>query len=244
MLFKQISIFILTLIVATSCGLKQPDESVLELLFGSAYVTSNIVDAEIFVDYDSTGKVTPDSIHNLPLGIHILHVFKDGYLSSPDSISFVAEYNKTFEANFTFQPIINPGTMFIDSEPEGAQIWIDSRFTGKFTPAYVTVCSGLKQVSLKKNDFDDFTFDPVIVAMSDTVQLNVALSVQAQVLIESFANSSCLPCTTTNRHLETFMSDFDETKSIFFKRTSNSFSTRQAINKITISRKHLGKKVV
>jgi len=209
---KNISIFILILIIATSCGLKQPDESVLKLLFGSAYVTSNLADAKIFVDYDSTGKVTPDSIQNLPIGTHVIHVFKDGYITSPDSVSFVAEYNKTFETNFSLQPINNPGTMFIDSEPEGAQIWIDSKFTGKFTPAYVTVCSGMKQVSLKKNDFNDFTFDPVNVATNDTVQLNVALSVQAQVLIESFANSSCLPCTTTNRHLETFMSAFDESK--------------------------------
>jgi len=212
MLYKKFFFFILIIIIIASCGIKQPDESVLELLFGSAYVTSNFSDAEIFVDYEPTGKVTPDSIHKLPIRTHIIHVFKDGYLTSPDSISFVAEYNKIFDANFTLQPFINPGTMFIDSEPEGAQIWIDSRFVGKFTPAYVTVCSGLKQVSLKKNDFDNFTFDPVNVAMNDTVQLNVALSVQAQVLIESFANSSCIPCTTANRNIETFMSEFDESK--------------------------------
>ena len=208
MLYKKISVFILIFFI--SCGLKQPDESILKLLFGSAYVTSNITDAEIFVDFDSTGKVTPDSILNLPLGTHVLHVFKDGYLSNPDYISFVAEYDETFNANFTFQPISNPGTMFINSNPNGAKIWVDSSFTGKTTPAYVIVTEGLRQVSLQKNDFEDFSFDPVNVALNDTISLNVSLSVQAQVLIESFANSSCLPCTTTNRLLETFMSDFDE----------------------------------
>ena len=210
MLYKKISILIL--IFVTSCGLKQPDESILKLLFGSAYVTSNIADAKIFIDYDSTGNVTPDSIHNLPLGTNILHVFKDGYFATPDSVSFVAEYDETFNANFTLQPITNPGTIFINSEPEGAKIWIDSSFAGKTTPAYVIVAEGLRQVSLKKNDFENFSFDPVNVALNDTVSLNVSLSVQAQVLIESFANSSCLPCTTTNRHLETFMSDYDENK--------------------------------
>ena len=212
MLYKNFTISLIILFSIVSCGLKQPDESITDLFWGSVYVNSNIADAKIFVDYDSTGKVTPDSVHNLPVGTHILHVFKDGYFSSPDSIAFVAEDQKTYNANFAFQQITDPGTIHVDSEPNGAQIWIDSRFAGKFTPAYVIVSSGSKQVSLKKNDFDDFSFEPVNIAINDTVLLNVSLSVQAQVLIESFANSSCLPCTTTNRHLETFMSNFDENK--------------------------------
>ena len=172
MFLKYFTVLFVYLFLLNSCGLKQPEYlSGSEILYGSVYVNSNIADAKIFVDYDSTGKVTPDSVHNLPVGSHVIHIFKYGYAAQPDSIVFVTENQKTFNANFILQQISNPGTIHIDSEPEGAQIWIDSNFAGKTTPAFVIVSSGLRQVILKKNDFEDFAFDPVNVAANDTVSL-------------------------------------------------------------------------
>ncbi|MCK5033804.1 MAG: PEGA domain-containing protein [Calditrichia bacterium] len=209
MFLKYFSALFVFVFLLNSCGLKQPDESLLKLYFGSAFVNSNFKDAKIFVDYDSTGKVTPDSVHNLPIGKHVIHVFKDGYIPSPDSIVFISEYQKTFNANFALQQITNPGTIFIDSNPQGAKIWIDSSFAGKTTPAYVVVSAGLRRVSLKKSGFELYE-DIINIAVNDTVLLDTNLVVMgAQVLIESFANSSCLPCTRTNTHLENFIASYN-----------------------------------
>ena len=79
MFLKYFSALFVFVFLLNSCGLKQPDESLLKLYFGSAFVNSNFNDAKIFVDYNSTGKVTPDSVHNLPVGSHVIHIFKYGY---------------------------------------------------------------------------------------------------------------------------------------------------------------------
>lgn len=209
MFIKSYFLLIVFLLV-TACGLQQPDESVVELYLGPVFVNSNINDAEIFIDYNSTGQMTPDSIQKVPIGEHILHVFKDGFTSIPDSVIIYMKYLGNASASFMLQPITDPATLFIDSNPQGAAIWVNKKFSGKSTPGFLSVNAGIKEISLKKNDFENYNFDPVNISAHDTVNLNVVLSAQPQVLIESFANSSCLPCTTTNAHLETFMSTYDE----------------------------------
>lgn len=200
-------IFLFLFFITTSCGLKQPEfisEPVLET--GSVFVNSNISGARIFVDYDSTGKVTPDTIQNLFTGSHVIQVFKDGYIADPDSITIEVTSESVASAIFSLEALTNQGKLFLKSYPPGAKILVDGSAVGKFTPDTLYLEEGNYQIQLYKNGFDSLSRGQVNVIANSLTLINENLVVEKQILIESFANSSCLPCTTTNTYLEDFIS--------------------------------------
>jgi outer membrane protein Omp28/PEGA domain-containing protein len=206
MLAKNLPLLVLSILVIASCGLKQPEfipET--EIPTGSIYVNSNITGARIFVNSDSTGKVTPDTIKNIPVGSVIVQVFKDGYLIAPDSISVDVNSDSIVTAMFSLEFITNQGKLFFNSMPDGAEILVNGSSVGKFTPDTVIVAAGIQHTALYKNGFDSLDLGDINVATNSLTLFDETLTVEKQVLIESFANSSCLPCTTTNSHLENFM---------------------------------------
>ena len=206
MFLKYLVTFILFVYLFTACGVKQPDfipET--EIPTGSVFVNSNIAEARIFVNSDSTGKVTPDTVKNIPVGPVVVQVFKDGYLIAPDSILVNVNTDSVVSASFSLEFITNQGKLFFNSTPDGAEILVDGNSVGKFTPDTVIVAAGMHQASLYKNGFDSLDLGNIDVATNSLTLFDETLIVEKQVLIESFANSSCLPCTTTNSHLENFM---------------------------------------
>ncbi len=203
---KKITVYFIFIAFVVSCGLKQPEfipEA--EIPVGSIYVTSNIPGARIYIDYDSTGKTTPDSLHNISVGIpHIIHTFIDGYESNPDFLVIDVEDKEVSNANFFFQQINDPGKIQFTSNPSGALIRVDGKFK-EHTPKLITVHSGFQKVTLEKNGFELF-LDSMDVIMNDTFLVDINLIVMgAQVLIESVANISCLPCVFTSANIENFM---------------------------------------
>ena len=205
MISKNFISFVLILLFITSCGLRQPEFiPQTEIPAGSIFVNSNIVGARIFINSDSTGKVTPDTIKNIPVGTVVVRVFKDGYLIAPDSITVDVNTDSIVAAFFSLEFITNQGKLFFNSTPVGAEILVDGNSVGKYTPDTVIVAAGIYQTELYKNGFDTLDLGNIDVATNSLTLFDETLVVEKQVLIESFANSSCLPCTTTNSHLENF----------------------------------------
>jgi hypothetical protein len=58
------------------CGTKNPEK---KTNLGKILVKSNIPQAEIFLDNISSGKVTPDTLFDVPAGSHEVKVEKYGY---------------------------------------------------------------------------------------------------------------------------------------------------------------------
>ena len=204
-------ISVLIFIIITACGLKQPEINPNnEFTVGSVYVNSSITGARIFVNSESTGKVTPDTIKNIPVGTAIIEVFKDGYLIDPDSIVVNVSSDSITTVFFALEYITNQGKLFINSTPTGAKIIVDDNSSGKFTPDTVIVAEGLHHIDLYKNGFDSLDIGQINVATNSLTQFDEILVVEKQVLIESFANSSCLPCTTTDAHLQDFVAAYNE----------------------------------
>jgi hypothetical protein len=205
MIIRYSFFILLILLFFTACGIKQPEfipET--DIPTGSIFVNSNIIGARIFINSDSTGKTTPDTIYNIPVGAVVVRVFKDGYLIAPDSISVDVNTDSIATAFFSLDFITNQGKLFFNSSPDGAEILVDGSSVGKFTPDTVVVAAGIYQAELYKNGFDTLDLGNIDVATNSLTLFDETLIVEKQVLIESFANSSCLPCTTTNSHLENF----------------------------------------
>jgi hypothetical protein len=60
--------------------------------------------------------------------------------------------------NDEVNPLKDKGTIFVDSNPEKAAIYIDGKSTGKFTPGVVEVIAGVHHGSVKKDGFADAKF--------------------------------------------------------------------------------------
>lgn len=55
----------------------------------------------------------------------------------------------------TTEPIDETGTIFVDSSPQGAEIWLDDVSTNEVTPATINADAGVRTVTLKKEGFED-----------------------------------------------------------------------------------------
>ena len=115
-------------------------------------------------------------------------------------------------AEFSLEYITNQGKVFINSSPSGAEIVVDNSTSGKYTPDTVIVAAGSHHFELYKNGFDSLEIGTIEVITNSLTLFDETLVVEKQVLIESFANSSCLPCTTTNALLENFIATHNSNK--------------------------------
>lgn len=74
-------------------------------------------------------------------------------------------------------PIDENGTIRIESEPAGAQIWLDNVNTGKVTPSTITsLQSGDHALTLKLGSLGDSTFAAVAIVNGETKTINAKLN--------------------------------------------------------------------
>jgi len=59
-------------------------------------------------------------------------------------------------------PLKDKGTIFVDSKPEEASIYVDGRNTSKLTPSAVEVVAGIHHVTLKKLGYRDYNFTDTV----------------------------------------------------------------------------------
>ncbi len=200
---NNITLVLTVMLLYSACGLKQPVASQ-QQQFGNVLVMSTPPGAEIFIDRQPTGKTTPDTLQNLPAGELVLRTFIDGYSAVQDSQLVTIGAGATVIAEFDLVEITDPAVLIVSSTPDAADILIDGKFSGKFTPDTLIVPAGERRVRLEKSSFSPYQFAPLQLVKNDTAELTVSLSVQSAVLVESFANNSCLPCTTSARLLLNF----------------------------------------
>lgn len=94
------------------------------------------------------------------------------------------------------------GTINIISNVAEAKIFLDGNDTGKLTPDTVTTTVGTHSIELRKDNYD-VTIKSVNVLKNSTVELSFDLyATDKLVLLEDFANVSCIPCVTSNKIIE------------------------------------------
>ncbi len=172
----SIGILVLLLWDIKGCSTKKltPPEK-----FGSIFVESSIPGANIILDNDATGKLTPDTLSNVKVGSHRIEVEMAGYLPSPNSVTIEVKADTTVEATFTLLNL-SYGSLSVSSNVSDAYIAIDNLSTDETTPFLFdhNITAGTHIVSVFK---DGYSNDPpakevVDISTADTVNLTFSLT--------------------------------------------------------------------
>jgi hypothetical protein len=119
-------------------------------------------------------------------------------------------------------PVTEYGTIKVTSNVPGAMIFLNGISTGKITPDTLIKETGSYQIKLVKTDFDTLVVD-VNVEKNKISEINEYLFASKKiVLIEDFANVSCVPCVTSNKILEHLVNnEFGTSKLVAIKYPTN-----------------------
>jgi hypothetical protein len=99
------------------------------------------------------------------------------------------------------EPVYSYGKVFVNSNISGAQIFVDNQNSGKVTPDTIETIIGSRQINLVKEGYTGSSLQ-VDVLKDSTISINIELeevTVNKIVLLEDFANVSCVPCVTSNK---------------------------------------------
>jgi hypothetical protein len=146
---KKLVLFIavLTFFVLNSC--KNNAISPVSDNIGSLLINSDPVGAAIYLQGDFTGKYTPDTLKNLEFGSYKI------------ILKFGIERDTTFKVNLSNTGInkisVNMtnelGSLFVNSDPQGAELFLNGTPCNKFTPDTIKYLKlGINSVTIIKNN--------------------------------------------------------------------------------------------
>ncbi len=206
MIFKLLYVSALILLIV-SCNTNPPTspENPLPQL-GKAFITADVSEAEIWLDNINTGKFTPDTVETT-VGTHTILLRKAGYLDATQVIAIIKD--SLISLHISLTELTETGKVYITSNAEGAQIFIDAVNSGKVTPDTIIATPGIHQISLQRAFFNSVT-QSVEVIKDSLIILDIALEeipLSNIVLLEDFANVSCNPCVISNKIIETLTNE-------------------------------------
>lgn len=105
----------------------------LERKFGSISFASTPSGAQVFLDGQDQGMVTPATLTNVPIGSHAFTLKLAGYNDHTGTVEVLENQTSTVTATLTPAE----GCVFFNTTPAGAKIFIDNVDTGQVTPSLV-----------------------------------------------------------------------------------------------------------
>ena len=145
-----------------------------EITTGSVLLQSTPSGAQIFLDGSNTSKLTPSTIQDLEEGSHQLTLKLSGYNDTTFNVTIIRE--QQVSKNITLTKEITTGSVLMQSQPSGAQIFLDGSNTGKLTPSTIQdLEEGLHQFTLKLSGYNDTTFN-VNIIRNQQVTANITLT--------------------------------------------------------------------
>lgn len=107
--------------------------------------------AKIFINGSSIGLVTPN-VYRIKPGSYLVQIIKEGYESSSRSVVLTSDSNKqtiffTLKAKLVL--------LSVNSQPGGAKIYLNNAYTGKNTPATLSLTPGTYTIMAGKAGFDE-----------------------------------------------------------------------------------------
>ena len=206
MIYKLFYLVTLILFIV-SCNTNpptSPENSLPQL--GKVFITTNVSDAEIWLDNINTGKFTPDTVEST-VGTHTVALRKANYLEASQIIEIIKD--SIISIDILLTELTETGRVYINSNIEGAQIFIDLVNSGKVTPDTIVTTPGIHQISLERAFFVSSTRE-VEVFKDSLINLDIVLEEIPPtnvVLLEDFANVSCNPCVISNKIIETLTNE-------------------------------------
>ncbi len=144
---------------------------------GSIYVSSNMKDSDVFLDGNRKGK-TPLIIENVQKGYHLLEVKKDYYYYKAE----IAVMNRDIiEVDAVLE--ILKGNVFIQTDPDKVNIFIDKKGYGQTPKLIKNIISGEHELILVK-DWYMKVEDSFEVAPYETTKIQIDLVQIGKLFIE------------------------------------------------------------
>ncbi|MCW9064942.1 MAG: PEGA domain-containing protein [Ignavibacteriaceae bacterium] len=201
-MMKQLASVILLSLIVISCKTNpptSPEDSTPQ--FGKAFIDANVSDAEIWLDNTNTGQVAPDTVETT-VGTHTFTLKKADYLDASQIVEILKD--SLISLNIALTEVTETGKLFVNSNAVGAQIFVDQINSGKVTPDTILATPGSHEIELQRA-FYNSSSQQVEIIKDSLITLDIMLQEippSNVVLIEDFANVSCVPCVTSNRILE------------------------------------------
>lgn len=124
----------------------------------------------------------------------------------------------------TIPQLKNPtGKIAVTANADSAKIILDDEFTGKFTPDTLNVSTGEHSINVVKEGYSS-TQKKVTVIKDNILTLHFDMEIIQlikTVLLEDFANVSCIPCVQSNRILESLSDSYNSKSVVKIKYAAN-----------------------
>jgi hypothetical protein len=138
---------------------------------GSLTVTSNPSDAMVTLDGYNTAT-SPFIFTGLTTGYHTVEINYPGYESYVNNVYVDTGANP--EVDSTLVPLVNYGSLFVDSTPQGADTYVDGNYEGTSPVTVGSLSEGPHQVELHLAGYEVLTSTQNVAAGQGTV-VNLAM---------------------------------------------------------------------
>ncbi|QSZ68327.1 DUF3344 domain-containing protein [Methanofollis aquaemaris] len=119
---------------------------------GCIAVTSTPTGADVWLDGEDTGLVTPATLNDIPVGEHVVTLKMDDYADASATVTVVEGETAPVDLSLTTLT----GSLAVTSSPAGATIFIDGADTGATTDTTLDgIAVGEHIVTLKKEGYRD-----------------------------------------------------------------------------------------
>ena len=198
------AIALLVLVIfQASCGREAPVYQP-----GNIFVISSPPGASIFLDGVDTGIVTPDTLKGLETASeptrYLVSVSLEGFASPEPKTAIVSPLVTTLTDTF----FLSETSLFVDSNPTGASIYIEGEDTGLVTPATVIAPpEGQVEVYLELDGYlsSSYTVDVVAGESNEIPPGTFILRSRRTVLFEGFSSVNCGGCSDLAINMEDLM---------------------------------------
>ncbi len=158
--------------IGVNAGEATTVNAILSSIMGKIVVTSTPTGARAYLDGVDTGDTTNCTLDNVPAGTHKIRLEKEGYKDWVKE--FVLDPGEVEMINAVLE--IATGCIQVNSEPEGADVWLDGEKTGYKTNCLLEdIPVGTHVIKLTKENY--LTWEKEIeVTPDDTVIINAVLT--------------------------------------------------------------------
>jgi hypothetical protein len=132
-----------------------------EIIFkeGELELISNPSGGKIYVDGKERGE-TPSVVSNVRLGSHVIRIVKQGYEPYEEQVKVAEGERKKISASLR----MGAGSLFVNTDPSGANIFIDGRSVGASPYEGRDLFSGTHRVKVAREGYGNWEQDVVVEA--------------------------------------------------------------------------------
>jgi hypothetical protein len=156
---------------------------------GVVFIQTTQPSTQIFVDSKqyATSGTTANVVTSitLPTGNHIFSFVKSGYVTQTQTVNVLSTGNPIITVTLVASPTGNMGAIPLDSNPQGAMVYIDGTLQTGLTPLTVTIPTGIHTIIMTKTGYAENKFQVTIVPGTNNKVTATMTSTTGTIVLDS-----------------------------------------------------------